>query len=173
MIEIAQVRDEDQVQVIRGILREYLEWQSTIAHEEFEKYVDDMREIPTFSDIDEELANIPGVFAPEHGGALLLATNQSVGVGCIAMLQKDKMNCELKRMYVKPSARGQGIGRKLVSVLIEQARSQNYQLMFLDSLKIMTTAHYLYHQAGFKTTPIPYEVPDFLKPHVVYMEMDI
>ena len=133
----------------------------------------DMNDIPTFSNIEDELADLPGVFSPEHGGALLLAVHEGKSVGCIALIRKDANTSELKRMYVQPSSRGQGVGKRLLSELILRAREFGYEKIILDSHKTMTTAHKLYTDAGFVTYPLPDYFPDFLKLHAIYMELQL
>jgi GNAT superfamily N-acetyltransferase len=169
--DIVQVRDADQIQKARALLTEYLNWVMTVGREDVSLTVTDPHEIPTFSNMDAELANLPGVFGPDQGGALLLATLDGEAVGCVTFQRKDSTTCELKRMYVRPVTRGQGIGRQLVQTLIAQARAQVYQKMILDSHKRLTAAHALYEQMGFIRLTIPEHFPDFVKPHIVYMEL--
>ncbi|MCC6615671.1 MAG: GNAT family N-acetyltransferase [Anaerolineae bacterium] len=173
MAEIIHVRDADQAQIVQGLLREYFAWAFLVGRDELEAGSNDVREVPAFSNIDAELDDLAGVFSRERGSMLLLAAIAGEGVGCVAFQRKDAVTCELKRMYVRPAARGQGIGRELVQALIAEARSQGYRRIILDSHKSMTSAHALYEATGFIRQPIPAHFPDFVKPHIVYMELEL
>ena len=65
-----------------------------------------------------EFASLPGKYAPP-GGRVLLAVSAKAVVGCVAMRRVDDTICEMKRLYVRPAARGGGVGRMLVERLIE------------------------------------------------------
>jgi putative acetyltransferase len=84
---------------------------------------------------DEEVANLPGRYTPPRG-RLLIAALDGQPIGCVALRPLDNLGpavCELKRMYVRPAARGHGIGRLLAERLLTDARTLGYTLMKLDS----------------------------------------
>jgi GNAT superfamily N-acetyltransferase len=103
-----------------------------------------------FQDFDLELAGLPGAYAPPRG-ALLLAR----GAGCVGLRPLDETTCELKRLYVEPSARGSGLGRRLAEAAILEARRLGYARMRLDTVAGMDAALALYEQLGFREIP-PY-----------------
>src|SRR6478672_110087 len=74
-----------------------------------------------FQGFDRELAELPGPYAPPRG-ALLLAR----GAGCVGLRPLDDATCELKRLYVRPPARGTGLGRRLVEAIVAEARRLGY-----------------------------------------------
>lgn len=105
--------------------------------------------------IDAELAALPGAYGPPRG-VIILAFDEAVQpIGCVALRPIAPDICEMKRMYVRPSARGVGIGRALARAIITAAREARYHAMRLDTGVSMTTATGLYRSLGFRDIP-PY-----------------
>jgi ribosomal protein S18 acetylase RimI-like enzyme len=123
-LDIAQVREL------------FLEYQSTLG-------VD-----LCFQGFAEELASLPGHYA-RPAGRLLLASNGSSALGVVAMRPILSTDCEMKRLYVRASGRGAGLGRQLTEALIQQARLAGYGRLLLDTLPTMIEAQKLYRSMGF------------------------
>jgi len=102
-----------------------------------------------FQNFKEELANLPGDYAPP-GGRLLIALWREQLSGCVALRKLEDRICEMKRLYVKPQFRGKGIGRALAEAIIENAREIRYHSMRLDTISSMDGAKALYLSLGFK-----------------------
>jgi ribosomal protein S18 acetylase RimI-like enzyme len=120
--------------------------------------------------VDEELESLPGKYAAP-GGVILLAWDGSECVGCAAVRPLDENgSCELKRMYVRSSARGQGLGRQLCERAMARARAMGYQVMKLDSDPELVPALALYRSLGFTATPRYNTDPD---PHTIYMAREL
>ena len=99
-----------------------------------------------FQGFDAELAGLPGAYAPP-GGALLLAPGQ----GCVALRPLDPATAELKRLYVRPAARGAGLGRRLTLAAIAEARERGHQKLVLDTVAgQMDAAISMYRALGFR-----------------------
>ncbi len=99
-----------------------------------------------FQDFDDEVAELPGAYAAP-GGALLIAAG---GAGCVALRRIDDETCELKRLYVRPAARGTGLGRRLTLAALDRARELGYRSVRLDTLPGMERAQALYSELGFR-----------------------
>lgn len=96
-----------------------------------------------------EVDGLPGGYA-RPAGRLLLAFRAATPVGCVALRPTEVAGrCELKRLFVRPDARGSRIGAALVARILSEARSAGYTEVVLDTLPSMTVAQRLYEQAGF------------------------
>ena len=82
-------------------------------------------------------------------GRLLLAQWHGQILGMVAMRRIDDDVCEMKRMFVRSIFRGEGIGRKLLLRLIQEARAAGYVWLRLDTLPNMRPAIKMYRAFGF------------------------
>ena len=105
-----------------------------------------------FQQFDHELEVLESMYAPP-AGALLLAHVAGTPVGCAALRPLDSGSAELKRMYVRASARGQGLGRALAGRVVELARAGGYTHLYLDTLPAMRPAQAIYEALGFADVP--------------------
>lgn len=110
---------------------------------------------PCFQGFEQEMAQLPGKYAPPSGRLLIGVIDGRVG-GAVAFRDLDGQACEAKRLYVASEYRGQGIARILMEHLIEEARAAGYRKMIGDTMPVMTAALALYHRMGFRRTdPYP------------------
>ena len=155
-----------------------------LARELFVEYARWLRVDLCFQGFDQELATLPGAYAPPRG-RLLLAGAKPAAFGCIALRpleaqsgccgdapssQRDNENGigEIKRPYVQPAHRGEGWGGRLAEALINDARAIGYRELKLDTLDWMEEARQLYARLGFRECPAYYDNP---LPGVVYMAL--
>jgi ribosomal protein S18 acetylase RimI-like enzyme len=121
----------------------------TSARQLLIEYADSLDFDLDFQGFDEELANLPGEYAPPKG-CLLLAEYKKQLAGCVALRGLSEDICEMKRLYVRPEFQGLGIGRALAQFVIEQARTIGYTYMRLDTAPSMQAARALYLSLGFR-----------------------
>lgn len=105
-----------------------------------------------FQSFDQELAGLPGRYAPPQGEILLAGD-----AGVVALRALDPFTAEMKRLYVRPARQGEGLGRALAQAAIDTARRRGYSRLRLDTLPAMHTAIALYRRLGFVDIP-PYTV---------------
>jgi len=142
---IAPARSPDEIAIVRELM---LEYQAQLGIDlDFQGFAD-------------ELASLPGAYAPPRG-RLLLATKDGTALGCVALRDAGGGRAEMKRLYVRPPARGLGLGHALAERIIEEARAAGYAEIVLDTLPTMGTAHRLYEQLGFREIP-PYNTNPIL-----------
>jgi ribosomal protein S18 acetylase RimI-like enzyme len=115
----------------------------------FREYADSLGIDLEFQGFEAEMAALPGKYeAPV--GRLLLAWSGTEAVGCIALRQLEGNSCEIKRLYVRPQARGEQLGRRLVERICQEAREAGYSRICLDTLPTMASAQKLYQSLGFR-----------------------
>jgi ribosomal protein S18 acetylase RimI-like enzyme len=134
MLRVTQAQTTDEIERVRALMREY----------QLRLGVD-----LSFQGFETELAALPGSYAPPSG-RLLLAVHEQTSVGCVALQRITSSRAEMKRLYVPPSARGLGVGRRLVGEILTAAQAIGYSEVVLDTLPNMREAQCLYEQFGFR-----------------------
>jgi ribosomal protein S18 acetylase RimI-like enzyme len=135
----------------------------------FQEYADQLNIDLCFQGFDTELDQLAAMYAPPSG-CLILAQSDAGPIGCGAIRLFRGDACEMKRLYLRPQARGTGVGRALAELLVSRAKALGYAHMVLDTLVDMRAARKLYGSLGFRETAPYYDNP--LR-GVVYMELDL
>lgn len=87
-------------------------------------------------------------------GAFLVAYRGGAPAGCGAVRLLDNATAELKRMYVAPQLRGEGIGRRLLEALEAEARRLGAQRVVLETGVRQAAALALYGRCGYEPIPL-------------------
>ena len=154
MVTIEPALDPHDIELVRELFREY------------ERSLDvDL----CFQGFDDELASLPGRYAPPDGRLLLARDDQTI-LGCVALRALAPGLCEMKRLYLRPAARGKRAGRALAIRVIDEARTIGYHAMRLDTLPSMTEAIALYRSLGFRPIAPYYPSP---VAGTLYMELPL
>src|SRR5262245_61446635 len=114
--EIGPARIPEHLEIVRTLFREYAASIGVdIAYQGFE----------------DELAHLPGKYAAP-AGRLLIAWQDGIALGCVALRPLTNNDCEMKRLYVRPAARGLSLGQALAVRICEEARGAGYSRICLD-----------------------------------------
>lgn len=144
-MEIILAETDEDVEQVRILFREYADYLKQVLSE----YLT----LPWFIDylkrFEEELATLPGEYAPPTG-CLLLATYKGQPAGCVALRKLSNDICKGKRLYVTPRFRGLKIGRKLMESIIAKARKMGYSAIRGETVPSMQAAQVLHASLGFK-----------------------
>jgi len=149
----------------------------------FREYAESLSFNLCFQGFEQELAGLPGEYAP-WSGMLLLALLNDEPAGCVALrkfgthsaseddeILAELEVCEMKRLYVRPQFRGIGVGRELVDAILKCAAAIGYRRMRLDTVPSeMGTAVEMYLRLGFVEIAPYRENP---VPGAKYLELDI
>ena len=110
----------------------------------FREYAASLGDAFNVADFEEELVALPGYYE-----VLLVARIDGELVGSVALKRLPDDATELKRLYVRPSARGTGLGRRLAQAAVDRARDLGYARILLDTLPSMTVAGGIYRELAF------------------------
>ena len=149
---LVKVRHTEEIAAAAALFREYADWLGIDL---------------SFQGFEAELASLPGKYAPPGGELMLARARTGKALGCVALRSLEGTAVrEMKRLYVRPAARGLGIGVALVEAIIGCAQELGYAEMKLDTLAGMAEAFALYKRFGFSEIPAYYHNP---VPRTVYL----
>jgi putative acetyltransferase len=139
-----------------------------VVHELFQEYAAALAVDLCFQGFAEELAQLPGTYAPPRG-RLMLAWANDVAAGCVALRPIADSVCEMKRLYVRPAFRGQDLGKQLAERVTAEAKHIGYSSMRLDTLPQMSATTRLYESLGFVRRNAYYNTP---LQDTIFMELE-
>ncbi|MGS2760998.1 GNAT family N-acetyltransferase [Sinomicrobium sp. M5D2P9] len=115
-----------------------------------------------------EVEDLRSQYSAPEGALLIVFGAGGAALGCVAIRKLEDNICELKRMYLKPETRGQGLGLELMNTALRTGRKLGYEKMRLDTLAGMKAGIALYRKAGFyEIAPYRYNPME----GAVYMEI--
>lgn len=149
--QIREAKNEEDIAIAADLFLEYQTWLDVDL---------------CFQDFEAELQNVAEMYASPRGVIYIASVeDEDVGVGAVRPISQ--MRCEMKRVYVRESARGLGIGKCIIDLLIKHGEQGGYTSMVLDTLPKLETAQAIYRALGFQEIPAYYKNP---LPGVVYFE---
>jgi len=168
MLTVAQVVTAEQVKKTQTLFAEYFEFLRT----DVDTDVDDLDEVVPMAGFREEMAGLPGKYAPPDG-RLLLAELDGQAAGCVAFYKLDEATCEVKRLWARPQFRRMKVGRALMETLVAEARSAGFATILLSSADVLKEAHGLYYSLGFQPTEPFFEMPPEMLANELFMRLDL
>lgn len=113
---------------------------------------------------DRDVLGNPAKYILDPGGAILLAVEDDIPLGVVALMVMGEGSVELAKMGVRPQAQGKGAGRLLVAGAIAKAREMGMRRVYIETNAKLGPALKLYNDAGFQpvreTIPSPYARAD-------------
>ena len=165
-VEISEVRTEADLAAVRTLCWGY--WEFLRSYGPAEKIITD-----TFYPR-EKYAELMAKLADEHArptGIIFLATAAGQPVGCGMSKKLSPDASEIKRVFVKDAARRAGAGRALCEALVDQARTDGFKTVFLDTSKAFAPARALYLSLGLQERA-PYQpIPEIVRDTICYYEL--
>ncbi len=142
-LRVLSASDTTELEQVRQFFRHYAAWLGVDL---------------SYQGFGDEVANLPGAYG-EADGRLFFAEVDGRPAGCVGIRRFSEGVCEVKRLYVDPDQRGQGLGRKLALAAIKAAQALGYRRILLDTLPTMRIAVKLYRELGFTEAPAYYPSP--------------
>ncbi len=164
MISVTGAETPADLDAFRGLVRSFVRWaMATIAKSD---------NPAVFAGLEDELAGLPGRYGPPRGG-MVLARLDGLPAGCVAFFDRGEDVMEIKRMFVRPEARGQRIGQAMLDRLLSDARAMGHRHGLLWSHHSMHAAHAVYRRAGFREVPVSDRFPGAVDGVDICMEIDL
>jgi ribosomal protein S18 acetylase RimI-like enzyme len=143
-LEIQEMTTGDDVAIVRGMLRSYVQW----LFDTFPDQTEDLGAYYSPERLQQALDEVGTDFVSPKGLALIARLSGSA-VGCVLAHPIAPGVAEMKRLFVMPAARGRGVGHELVSTLKDRLAASGYPTVRLDTAIFLTDAISLYRRMGF------------------------
>ncbi len=167
MVDVTVANETEHSLQIREIFWEYLQWMNANVYKEYGVKFDIQAKI------DDDMATLAKFMRPK--GCLLLGLEGGQAAGIICMQELYGETGEIRRLYVCPEFRHNGLGRALIERMLEEASKIGYRKIRLDSARFMVDAHRLYRSAGFREIEAypGSEIPDDFQKYWIFMEKSL
>ncbi len=139
---------QQHMNIVRNLFRDYQAWLNTDI---------------CFDGFEEELASLPGRYSAPKGAVFLALSENNEVVACSAIrprIDKPDTEAEFKRLFVKETYRGHGMGRDIFDAAMLGAKEMGYKTVVLETLPIMKAAKHLYLDYGFEPVSAYFENAD-------------
>lgn len=167
-IELSFAKCEQDLEAVRGLMREYLVWHRS----RYSEYQDLLEKYFDYDSYQLEMDRLPGQYGSPKGCLLLARRGDDVD-GCVAMRDLGAGVAEMKRMFVQSHAQGSGTGKRLAKSVMKIASALGYTRMRLDTGPLQTEAVNMYQNLGFQFIEPYYDLPPELGEMLVFMECDL
>jgi putative acetyltransferase len=167
-MDVRPAETEKDLEAVRRLFTSFLTWHR-------QRHLEDLELIDAYFDgaaYQREIDGLPGAYASPDG-ALLVCWEAGLALGCVALKRLDDESCEMKRMFVAPTARGRGAGRALADAVLERARDAGYRQMYLDTSVRQNEAIGLYRDLGFEEVGPYYDVPEAMLGWLTFFRVEL
>lgn len=160
MLTVVRAESPDDIALVRALFTEYQAW---------------LGQVVCSKRLAEEIETLPGPYAPPQGALLLAKDDDGRAAGCVGIREHAAGVAEMKRLFVRPEYRRQGLARDLVERALDAAVAAGYRRVVLTTLpEMMGAALDLYLSLGFQQI----EPSDDLRPagsvaDVFFMALDV
>lgn len=172
-VSISDVAVDEYASDVEQLFRDYHRWNKEQVKEALSGGPVSTAEIEREYDPEEIISDdVRYLRDPSSGGHLCIAHQDDRVIGCVYLKRVSDSSAEVRRLYVRPSARGEGIGRRLMETLVEIATDEHYERLLLNTGPHTEAAQSLYAALGFEETePYESEIPESAHDHWNFMEL--
>jgi ribosomal protein S18 acetylase RimI-like enzyme len=172
---VSEAEFGDYSDAIERLFQEYHEWNKQGVVESLGGVAAPVEEVEQSYDIegfiDEDISKLTDFTTDTR---LFIAQQNDEIVGCVFLEARTKQDAEVKRLYVQPKARGEGLGRALMEAVINTAKEDDYSNLLLFTAPVTEAAQSLYKDLGFELTdPFECEAPEQAYDDVIFMHLDV
>jgi GNAT superfamily N-acetyltransferase len=164
-VDISIAETTQDIAVVQQLCRDFVAWQLAEFPELREKILVYFEPVKW----EKTLAQLHVIHARPKG-AMLLARSGGMPVGCIMYHELMPDVAEVKRLFVSTEARRGGVAALLVETMLQNAKSDGYQEIRLDTAKFLEGAIKLYGRHGFTEMAQSIELPPEIRDLAVFMQ---
>lgn len=164
-VDIVEMTTPADIDIVEDLLRRYVQWL-------FDSFPDETEDLKSYFSPDrmqQALDEVSTKFISPQGLALI-ARSKGQPVGCVLAYPLEPGIVEMKRLFVLPSARGNGVGAALIEMLAAKMAARGYSTIRLDTAVFLTDAISLYRRMGFVEIAPYAAIPPGAAPTALFME---